>query len=140
MKVELMMTLNERVDAELKQKNQLKENEIQEHNKKVGMDLVKALEEMKLEAGQELPPTIEIKEPFKFWNPDKYEIFEPNKNYKAFHDFEFEDDYCMVAYEISKGDKKKCLALIKQKQIINTTRIRTNGDTILHIAAENGAI
>jgi hypothetical protein len=28
MKVELMMTLNERVDAELKQKNQLKENEI----------------------------------------------------------------------------------------------------------------
>jgi ankyrin repeat protein len=44
----------------------------------------------------------------------------------------------MVAYEISKGDKKKCLSLIKQKQITNTTRIRTNGDTILHIAAENG--
>ena len=72
---------------------------------------------MKLEAGQDVPAAIEIKEPFKFWNPDKFSIYEPNKNYKAFHDFEFEDDYCMVAYEISKADKKKCLNLIKQRQI-----------------------
>jgi len=46
----------------------------------------------------------------------------------------------MVAYEIQNGDKKKCLAMIKHKEITNITRIRTNGDTILHIAAENGAI
>jgi hypothetical protein len=61
---------------------------------------VKTLKAMQDEHGKDLPDTIEIREPFKYWNPDKYDVFEPNKLYKSFHDYEFEQDFCMLAYEV----------------------------------------
>jgi hypothetical protein len=48
MKVELMMTLNERVDEQLALRKKDKEENILIHNSKVGFDLIKTLEEMKL--------------------------------------------------------------------------------------------
>ena len=38
---------------------------------------------------------------------DKYDLFDPNKIYKAFHDHEFEGDYTLLAYQIQMGELDK---------------------------------
>jgi ankyrin repeat protein len=81
----------------------------------------------------------EIKEPQKWWEPKKFELFQTTM-YKTFHDSEFEGDFTKLAYQVKQGNLLNVTNLMEQLHLKPANRLRTNGDTILHLAAEYGQI
>ena len=75
--------------------------------------MIKVLEELKIQAKEDLPEQIEIKEPMKYWRDDKFDIFEPNKLYKAFWDYEYEVEYSEFAFFLRRGNTEKVKELAK---------------------------
>jgi ankyrin repeat protein len=74
----------------------------------------------------------------KYWRDDKFDVFEPNKLYKAFYDYEYEVEYSEFAFFLRRGNIEKVKELTKKLKINSKTKIKPNGDTALHICAEFG--
>ena len=79
----------------------------------------------------------EIKEPYKYWRDDKFDLFMIDK-YEAFPDHDVEEKYVKLVYALKRGQVYEVKDMAKEYDILATTKIRPNGDTILHLCAHYG--
>ena len=77
--------------------------------------------------------------PKQYWQPDKVKLFEITA-YKPFAQGELESEWLNLIYMVKRGEFYKARDYANENNVKAKTRLRDNGDTILHVCAEFGAV